>query len=54
MNIKIKEKNGTCAIRLAMFHSVLVISFQYFCYLATYVYAKGNKHIHIYTHSERQ
>ena len=53
MEVKFKEKNRTCAIRLEMIDFIQVI-FHKFNYMGTYVYAKGNTHTrHIHTAIDR-
>ena len=42
LKIKVKvnmEKNATCTLWLAMLDSILVMVFQNFSYMATYIYA---------------
>ena len=46
MKINVKEKNGTCVIRLEMLDSLLV--FFYFSYPAAYFYAEGNTQTYTY------
>ena len=55
MKAKVREdKNGTSIIRMEMFDSISMFSFQNFSYTGRYVYAKGNRHTDTQTHTQQQ